>query len=102
MSELIVQRAPADPNEYLLSGQLTYDNAQTSLQAGNALFNQSDTALSLDFSRVDRVDTAGIAVLLAWTRLSQQNQQSLTLCHLPKQAQVLIENSGLTRLLPIA
>ncbi|PID45139.1 MAG: toluene tolerance protein [Proteobacteria bacterium] len=100
MSPISVRAAAADPNEYYLSGQLVYDNAQASLKVGARLFEKGEQ-LTLDFTDVARVDTAGVAVLLAWTRLSKKNNQSLSIRSLPKQALALIENSGLSGLMPL-
>ena len=101
MPELTIQVSATDPRLYELAGQLIYDNARTSVAAGETLLRAHECKLVLDFSQVDRVDTAGIAVILSWTRLAQKNKQSLSVKGLPAQALALIQNSGLTTLLPI-
>jgi ABC-type transporter Mla MlaB component len=102
MPELTIQVSAADSREYQLAGQLTYDNACSSEAVIETLLSDLESGLVLDFSKVDRVDTAGIAVILSWTRLAQKNQQSFEVKGLPTQALALIQNSGLTALLPLA
>lgn len=101
MAALTLQASDADPAVFQLSGQLTYDNAHASVAAGETLLKDHPQRLVLDFSDVDRVDTAGIAVILSWTRYAQKNKQSLVVQGLPEQALALIQNSGLSNLLPI-
>lgn len=105
MAEFSIRASSADPNEFVLTGQLNYDNAQQSLEAGHTLLADSayqHQTLSFTFSEVTRVDTAGIAVLLAWARSAQANHQRLTFNDLPPQALALIDNSGLSSLLPLS
>lgn len=101
MLELTIQASNTDPGLFQLSGQLGYENASDMAIEGKTLLAGSQQPITLDFSAVKRVDTAGIAVILSWTRLVRDNQQSLTIKGLPAQAVALIQNSGLANLLPI-
>lgn len=101
MSAFKIQTSQADPGQFQLSGQLGYENAADMAVQGKTLFGDLQQSIILDFTAVERVDTAGIAVILSWTRLVQENHQSLTIKGLPAQAMALIQNSGLAKLLPI-
>ncbi|PWR00403.1 STAS domain-containing protein [Leucothrix pacifica] len=101
MSAFTITASQTDPGLYQLSGQLGYDNAKAVALEGEKLMATSQQAITLDFAAVERVDTAGIAVILSWTRLAQEKQQSFAIRGLPAQALALIENSGLSRLLPV-
>ena len=90
-----------DPNSHQLqlSGQMLYDNATESLQAGEQSLSQLSGDVRLDCSQLERLDTAGVAVLLAWLRGCQARSQKMVVTGLPPQAAALITCCGLDALL---
>ena len=95
---LTINTAP-ESNQLLLAGQMLYENATESLQAGEQSLSAVSGDVTLDFSKLERLDTAGVAVLLAWLRGCKQRNQKMTLTGLPQQARALIACCGLDSLL---
>lgn len=58
--------------------------------------------LELDLSGVSRADSAGLALLVAWTREAHRRGRALRLTGMPEQMRGLARLSGLDGLLPLA
>lgn len=56
--------------------------------------------LQVDFSRVEAVDSAAVAMLLGWTRAAQQGQRELRVTSLPVDLLSLARLYGVDDLLP--
>jgi len=92
----------ANPALFCLAGALAYDTAKSSVQLGQQALKGEQAAVVFDCQSVTRIDTAGIAVLLAWLRYAKAQQCALSFQHLPNQAQALLKSSGLIALIPLA
>lgn len=83
-----------------VSGALTFATVTTALAQSGALFRAGTGPLVLDLSGVDRVDSAGLALLVEWLRLAQATGRTLTYRHIPRQLLAIAGVSGIDGLLP--
>ena len=88
-----------EDNEYDLPGNLTYDTVPD-------LFKRNSPAISgsiiLNLSHVERVDSAGLALLVEWSCQARERNEQLVLRNVPDQLKSLIDASGLQTILPIS
>ncbi len=80
--------------EYQLSGAVTFDTA-TRLYESTTLNFVDEGELTIDLSEVERVDSAGLALLLEWLRGSRRNNCQLRFTNIPEQLNSLMEVTGL-------
>jgi phospholipid transport system transporter-binding protein len=85
-------------DRFMMSGSLT-------MQTVPALFNQglqqlAQGNLTVDFSKVEAVDSATVSMLLGWVRAAQSNQRKLNVLALPKNVLSLATLYGVDDLLP--
>lgn len=83
--------------DYCLSGQLDRDTVPA-FWARRAEWLPKDSHVSLDLSSVNRIDSAGMAMLLHLEHQLILNEQSLALHHAPSQLKMLLELSNVERL----
>jgi phospholipid transport system transporter-binding protein len=79
-------------NRWVLAGPLTMDTAAAVLDASGAL--ALPQAGVVDLERVDRVDSAGVAVVLAWKRRAAAEGKPLTFAGVPRSMTSLAELYG--------
>lgn len=84
-----------------LSGDLTFETVTAAKQKLNPHF-AGNSEVCFDFSDVDDVDSAGVALLLHLVQLSRQNGTQLKLDHLPFKMLHLMRVNGLNDVLPAA
>lgn len=86
-----------------LCGELTFTNASMVLKKASVHFDdiESDTII-IDLSKLEKIDSAGIALLLAWERLSKNNNKKLQLKNAQEQAISLIKTNKLLSVLNIS
>jgi phospholipid transport system transporter-binding protein len=82
---------------WILSGALTMDSAAQVLSASGEAALPSSGVISL--SGVDRVDSAGVAVLLAWERRAAAEGKSLSFAEVPLNLAALAKLYGVVELL---
>lgn len=83
---------------YSLIGELSFETVPDLVSAGEQLF-QSDREVSLDLSRLERSDSAGLALLVSWLRLARQQQCKLHFQQVPEQLLRLARVSAVDQLL---
>lgn len=84
---------------YTLSGQLDMDTCGELAKKLTAMLRQP-APLSLDFSAVETVDSAALALILELKREAQGQGQTLTLSALPRELHSLAKLYGIEALLP--
>ena len=82
---------------WMLSGALSMDSAAGVLAASREVPLPASGVISLD--GVDRVDSAGVAVLLAWKRRAAMEGKSLSFAEVPPNLAALAELYGVAELL---
>lgn len=68
----------------LLTGALNADTALKWVAEGQRWINEAPNECVLDLAEVDSIDSAGIAILLAWERYAKHVHKTLTLKHPPE------------------
>lgn len=81
-----------------VEGELTFYNVPEVLKTSLATFAGSE-ALEVDLSGVTRSDSAGISLVLEWTRMAHKRNKSLRFTHVPAQMLSLARVGGVDTLL---
>lgn len=84
---------------FRLHGALTFDTVPDLLERSMPLL-AGCPALEIDLAQVERVDSAGLALLTEWARLAAGLQQQLAYINMPPQMRDLVRVSGLDNVLP--
>ncbi len=84
-----------------VSGELSFDNVPALLRESVEHF-EAGKALEIDLGGIVRADSAGIALLLEWTRRARCAGKTIRFLRVPTQMLSIIEVSDLEGLLPIA
>ncbi len=86
-----------------LSGELIFSTASSVLSKANAHLAklQAETVI-IDLSKLDKIDSAGIALLLAWKRSCETNNKKLEIKNAQKQTVSLIKTNKLDAVLNIS
>jgi len=85
---------------WLLSGELGFATVPGLLAGpGRGL---AAAATEVDLAGVTRADSAGLALLVAWTRTSTRAGRTIRFTHVPAQLLSIARVSGLEEILPLA
>lgn len=76
-------------------GSLSYDTAAELLAATRGGLASGVGAATIDLARVAHVDSAGLALIVEWSRLARLAKRPLTLLNLPEQLQAMVRVHGL-------
>ena len=85
---------------WLLSGELGFATVP-GLLAGPGR-NLGTSASEVDLAGVTRADSAGLALLVTWTRASARAGHAIRFTHVPAQLLSIARLSGLEEILPLA
>jgi phospholipid transport system transporter-binding protein len=92
MSNLTLSAKTAD--YYLVNGELTF--ARINKQTVNTLkFTPGINNLTIDLANVTATDSAGLALMIEWIKLSQQQNVHIHFKNIPEQLLALAKLSGL-------
>jgi phospholipid transport system transporter-binding protein len=83
-----------------LSGPVTLANAARLLDEGRQ--HIAEGARTVDFAEVTELDSALLALLLAWLREARAAKRELAFANLPQALQTLARLYGVEELLPVA
>jgi len=92
---------PLGEGRYAVAGELGLASAAAMLAAGRAAF-AGQPRVDVDLSRVGRADSAGLAVLIEWTRLARLAGTQITFHALPARLSALARIGGVDQLLPVS
>lgn len=79
---------------YYLEGSLIYDSITPFLK-NTVELETTSYVVEINCEKIKRIDSAGIAVFIAWQRWCEQNNKKLMLNKLPQQAKSLIKANKL-------
>ena len=82
----------------LLSGPITLDNVVRVLEEGRR--HIAEGVRSVDLAEVTEMDSALLAMLLAWLRDAHAHKRELTIANLPESLQTIARLYGVEQLLP--
>ena len=91
-----------DATRVRVSGVLGFAEAGTAYKRSDELFGNGGGAVELDVSGLQRVDSATLAVLLAWAARAATSGRSLRLAGTPSGLRALAHLCGVEPLLGIA
>lgn len=86
---------------FQVSGELVFATVPELLAQGRVLFD-SDAGIELDFHRVTRADSAGLALLIEWTRIAHHRHRNIVFRNVPEQLLSIARVSGVDAILPFA
>ena len=84
----------------VVSGPVTLANAAAVLEEGRR--HLADGVRTIDLGEVSEMDSALLALLLAWLRDAKARQQEVSFTNLPASLQTIARLYGVDRLLPAA
>lgn len=86
-----------------LSRELTFSTVAELERQYAPLFNgkAAPQKIVVDLSKVLRSDSAGLALLIEWTRKTKRNHRELSFIHPPPQLRAMVELCGLNTVLPL-
>jgi phospholipid transport system transporter-binding protein len=82
-----------------VSGPLDMASVPSVLAESRDIF-RGDRDVRLDLAAVDRMDSAGLALIIEWMRLARRHDASLRVSNIPSQMQGIAQACGLERLFP--
>lgn len=91
----------AGDGRYRLSGALRFDTAAQALALGEQAF-AGQAAVEVDLAGVSDADSAGLAVLIEWTRQARLRGQRIVFSAMPPRLAGMARIGGVTQLLPLA
>jgi phospholipid transport system transporter-binding protein len=86
---------------YALAGELDLRSAAAVLASGLSAF-AGEGRVDVDLSRVERTDSAGLAVLIEWTRAARRAGTEIAFRALPARLSALARIGGVDQILPVA
>lgn len=88
------------PGKFRLTGDLTFATAARLWQLSQKILKQSPDPVVIDLSAVQRIDSAGLALLIEWLRFARKYNTQLTFLHCPEQLVTMAGVHDLEDLLP--
>jgi phospholipid transport system transporter-binding protein len=89
-----------DGGKILVSGPVTLSNAAQVLEQGRQ--HLAEGVRAVDFSEVTEMDSALLALALAWLRDARAAKREIAFTNLPEALQTLARLYGVEELLPLA
>jgi phospholipid transport system transporter-binding protein len=99
VSKAAIQR---QNGRFSISGELTFATVTGILEQSRGLFAQADEVIEVELGAVERVDSAGLALLIEWLRLARDMNKSIRFSHLPEQMKAIAAACDLDSILPLA
>ena len=90
---------------FLLNGELSFTTVPALLAESQRLLSASvgtDAGITIDLQGVGRTDSAGLALLVEWTRNARGQGVEITFLNIPPQMLALARLSGLEGVLSLA
>lgn len=83
-------------NIFIISGDLTFNHVMQVWNDSLLLLKQQ-TELQFDFSKVEHVDSAGLALVLEWLSYARSTRKNISFHAIPSAMQAMAEVSGVAR-----
>jgi Predicted NTP binding protein (contains STAS domain) len=84
-------------------GVLSFDTVPALWKQARSLFNKNESpSLCIDLGGVTRCDSAGLALLIEWTRSARRARKAIVFMNVPEQMLSLARVSSLEDILPLA
>ena len=89
-----------DEGTLAVQGDLNFQSVTTLWESAVKL-SAGHTQLNIDLTNVKRSDSSGVALLVEWLRLAQENQQEVRFVNTPAQMRAIIRVVELEQILPL-
>jgi phospholipid transport system transporter-binding protein len=89
-----------DKSYFVIEGPLTFSTVVKLWEQGLVLF-KNEPRITIDLKAVTRSDSAGLALLTAWTREARLSNHPLNFIEIPTQLWAMAKVSGLEIILPM-
>lgn len=90
-----------DAGYFTIKGDLTFATInKNTITAIN--YPRADQTILIDLKEVVNADSAGLALIIEWLKISKQQQCTLSLINVPPQLQALAKISGIDESLPLS
>ena len=99
VNKAVIERSDG---RFRISGELTFATVTPLLAESRGLFAGAGHSIEVDLSRVERADSAGLALLIEWMRQARNQEQSIRFFNLPEQLMAIASASDLDGILPLA
>jgi phospholipid transport system transporter-binding protein len=91
---------PRGEGSFQLCGELSFANVPALLREGGDMFD-GNGQVTLDLKEVTRSDSAGLALLVEWTRQARERDTQLIFRNISPQMLAIAQVSGLDRILSL-
>ena len=89
------------PGVLHVRSDLTFASVTSVLVHSRPLLNADGGRLVIDLADVTRADSAGLALLLEWLRMTRAKGAEILFRHVPEQLMAIARASDLERLIPL-
>tara|TARA_A100000164_G_scaffold378933_1_gene421883 strand:+ start:1378 stop:1725 length:348 start_codon:yes stop_codon:yes gene_type:complete len=86
------------PTQFEIIGDLTFDSIDGALEIGKKLFSLKEN-ITINLSKVKKVDSAGLSLLLEWISFFNQSDKEITYEKIPEQITNIAKISGVISIL---
>ncbi len=87
---------------FKVSGELTFSTVSQVLSQSRELFTHAGESIEVDLGAVERVDSAGLALLIEWMRSASSLDKAICFFDLPDQMMAIARASELESVLPLS
>lgn len=91
-----------DDGRWKISGEMTFATVTGLLAQSRDLFAQAGARIEVGLEAVERVDSAGLALLIEWMREARTLDKAIYFSKLPEQMMAIAAASDLDSILPLA
>ncbi len=85
--------------EFAVTGEMSFSTAPALWNQSRDVFATTADAIGIDLGRVERADSAGLALLVAWTRQARGAGRSIRFLNPPDQLMALAQANKVGNLL---
>lgn len=100
MSELCTVSFDAENRTFTVVGELSLDSVSNVLTETADMFDKI-AEINIDLKQVTRSDSAGLAVLIEWTRQAKNMKKEIHFHNLPVQMKAIANVTGVDEFLPL-
>ncbi len=88
-------------DRFAVAGDLSFATVPALWEQSRQPFATAADILAVDLASAGRADSAGLALLVAWTRWARESAKSIRFINMPAQIMQLVEVNKLEDLLPL-
>lgn len=86
---------------YRISGELDFDSVPLVLAESRTLFGKDQMDLHIDFSGMQRGNSAALGLMLEWVNIARRQNRQIRFSNVPEELLVIAQVSDLDSLLPV-